>query len=170
MSDLTQLIKNIENWAEARNLIAGSTPKKQFIKLMEEFGELCSGVSKNKIDVVKDSIGDCFVVMVILAAQRKKNEMRQAKNVAAFTVPYGNNKVDIEDHLIESLYVLHRLSHELSSYANISVLFMSCFVQLLEVAHHFDLDIHDCVQAAWDEIKDRKGRMIDGVFVKEGDL
>jgi len=26
------------------------------------------------------------------------------------------------------------------------------------------------VQAAWDEIKDRKGRMIDGVFVKEGDL
>ena len=72
MSDLTQLIKNIENWAEARNLIEGSTPKKQFIKLMEEFGELCSGVSKNKIDVVKDSIGDCFVVMVILAAQRKK--------------------------------------------------------------------------------------------------
>ena len=170
MTTLTQFIKNIENWAEDRNLIEGSTPKKQFIKLMEEFGELCSGVSKNKIDVVKDSIGDCFVVMVILAAQRKKDEMLSADEVAAFTEPYGNNKVDIEDHLINSLYVLHRLSHELSSYANISVLFMSCFVQLLEVAHHFDLDIHDCVQAAWDEIKDRKGRMIDGVFVKEGDL
>lgn len=170
MADLQKLIKNIEQWAEARNLIEGSTPKKQFIKLMEEFGKLCSGVSKNKIDVVKDSIGDCFVVMVILAAQRKKDEMRQADEVATFTEPYGNNKVDIEDHLIESLYVLHRLSHELSSHANISVLFMSCFVQLLEVAHHFDLDIHDCVKAAWDEIKDRKGRMIDGVFVKEGDL
>ena len=170
MADLQKLIKNIEQWAEARNLIEGSTPKKQFIKLMEEFGKLCSGVSKNKIDVVKDSIGDCFVVMVILAAQRKKDEMRQADEVATFTEPYGNNKVDIEDHLIESLYVLHRLSHELSSHANISDLFMSCFVQLLEVAHHFDLDIHDCVKAAWDEIKDRKGRMIDGVFVKEGDL
>ena len=72
MADLQQLIKNIEQWAEDRNLIEGSTPQKQFIKLMEEFGELCSGVSKNKIDVVKDSIGDCFVVMVILAAQRKK--------------------------------------------------------------------------------------------------
>lgn len=170
MANLQQLIKNIEQWAEDRNLIEGSTPKKQFIKLMEEFGELCSGVSKNKIDVVKDSIGDCFVVMVILAAQRKKDEMRQADEVAAFSEPYGNNKVDIEDHLINSLYVLHRLSHELSSHANISVLFTSYFVQLLEVTHHFDLDIHDCVQAAWDEIKDRKGRMIDGVFVKEGDL
>jgi len=28
MSDLKQLIKNIENWAEDRNLIEGSTPKK----------------------------------------------------------------------------------------------------------------------------------------------
>ena len=75
MSDLKELIKNIENWAEARNLIEGSTPKKQFIKLMEEFGELCSGVSKNKIDVIKDSIGDCFVVMVILARQFNRNDL-----------------------------------------------------------------------------------------------
>ena len=52
---MKELIKKIENWAEERNLIKGSTPQKQFIKLMEEFGELCSGISKNKIDVVKDS-------------------------------------------------------------------------------------------------------------------
>lgn len=62
MADLQQLIKNIEQWAEDRNLIEGSTSQKQFIKLMEEFGELCSGIAKNKKDVIKDSIGDCFVV------------------------------------------------------------------------------------------------------------
>ena len=167
MSDLTQLIKNIENWAEARNLIEGSTPKKQFIKLMEEFGELCSGVSKNKIDVVKDSIGDCFVVMVILAAQRKKDEMRSSAEIAE-QCRYFN--VDIESRLIEALSSLNRLSYELSSPENISALFGLFFIELVEVARYFDLDIHDCVQAAWDEIKDRKGRMIDGVFVKEGDL
>ena len=33
-----------------------------------------------------------------------------------------------------------------------------------------DVDFENCVQSAWDEIKDRKGRMIDGVFVKEEDL
>ncbi|SQK93957.1 Uncharacterised protein [Haemophilus influenzae] len=37
MNGLKQLIKNIEQWAEDRNLIEGSTPQKQFIKLMEEF-------------------------------------------------------------------------------------------------------------------------------------
>nr|DAS87263.1 MAG TPA: NTP-PPase-like protein [Caudoviricetes sp.] len=32
---MKELIEKIENWAEERNLINGSTPKKQFIKLME---------------------------------------------------------------------------------------------------------------------------------------
>lgn len=30
-----QLIKHIEQWAEDRNLIEGSTPQKQMLKLME---------------------------------------------------------------------------------------------------------------------------------------
>ena len=40
----------------------------------------------------------------------------------------------------------------------------------MDVSFLLDVDFESCVQAAWDEIKDRKGRMIDGVFVKEGDL
>ena len=30
--------------------------------------------------------------------------------------------------------------------------------------------IAECFQTAWNEIKDRKGKMIDGSFVKEEDL
>lgn len=41
---------------------------------------------------------------------------------------------------------------------------------LINISILLDVDFESCVQAAWDEIKDRKGRMIDGVFVKEGDL
>ena len=29
------------------------------------------------------------------------------------------------------------------------------------------IDIDECREIAWNEIKDRKGRMVDGVFVKE---
>lgn len=29
--------------------------------------------------------------------------------------------------------------------------------------------IEDCIELAWEQIKDRKGRMVDGVFIKEGD-
>ena len=66
---MQKLIQQIEQWAEDRNLIRGSTPQKQMLKLMEEFGELCGGISKNKPDVIKDSVGDCTVVLIILNKQ-----------------------------------------------------------------------------------------------------
>ena len=68
-----ELIGKIEQWAEDRNLISGSTPQKQFIKLMEEFGELCAGIARNDKEKIKDSIGDCFVVTVIIKCQFKTN-------------------------------------------------------------------------------------------------
>ena len=32
-----------------------------------------------------------------------------------------------------------------------------------------DLDLRECLEVAYNDIKDRKGRMVDGIFVKEGD-
>ena len=43
-------------------------------------------------------------------------------------------------------------------------------VVLLNIAERNKLSIKDCLAKAWDDIKDRKGRMIDGIFVKESDL
>ena len=97
---LGELVALIQNWAWDRNLIDGSTPNAQMLKLMEEVGELVGGVCKGKVDVIKDSIGDVFVVLTIVAAQ-------------------------------------------------------------------MGWSIEECVQAAYAEIKDRKGRMVQGVFVKE---
>lgn len=159
---MQQLIKNIENWAEARNLIEGSTPKKQFIKLMEEFGELCSGVAKNKPDVIKDSIGDCFVVTVILKCQFKTNLfIRPSSLDKNFDVSLILARVARDAAIIPK--------SDLSAQVKLEII---CGIvrHLMDVSFLLDVDFESCVQAAWDEIKDRKGRMIDGVFVKEGDL
>lgn len=43
-------------------------------------------------------------------------------------------------------------------------------VVLTIMARQYGVNIEQCIAIAWDEIKDRKGRMIDGVFVKEADL
>ncbi len=43
-------------------------------------------------------------------------------------------------------------------------------VTLVIIAAQKGLDFHSCVESAYREIKDRKGMMINGVFVKEGDL
>lgn len=64
---MEQLIQKVQIWAEYRNLISGATPKTQLIKLMSEVGELADDINKQADPT--DSIGDCLVVLTILAAQ-----------------------------------------------------------------------------------------------------
>lgn len=43
-------------------------------------------------------------------------------------------------------------------------------VVLINIAERNNLSIEECLNVAYDDIKDRKGMMVDGVFVKESDL
>lgn len=40
-------------------------------------------------------------------------------------------------------------------------------VVMIILAAQMGLDFQSCVDGAYEEIKDRKGRMVDGIFVKE---
>ena len=42
-------------------------------------------------------------------------------------------------------------------------------VTLIIISHMFELNLQACLSHAWNEIKDRKGRMNGGVFEKEGE-
>jgi uncharacterized protein YabN with tetrapyrrole methylase and pyrophosphatase domain len=43
-------------------------------------------------------------------------------------------------------------------------------VVLINIAERNDYTIEECLAQAWNDIKDRKGKMINGTFVKEADL
>ncbi len=90
----------IRQWAQDRNLIEGSDLKSQFVKLIEEAGELANAIGKKNDIEFADAIGDMFVVLTIMAAQNR-------------------------------------------------------------------MHIEDCIDGAWQEIKDRKGKMLDGIFQKD---
>jgi NTP pyrophosphatase (non-canonical NTP hydrolase) len=96
-----ELVNKIAQWHRDRNLIDGSTDKDQYMKLIQEAGELSDNICKGRD--ISDDIGDMMVVLINIATR--------------------NN-----------------------------------------------LTITECLDAAYNDIKDRKGKMIDGVFVKESDL
>lgn len=98
---MEELVNLIAQWHRDRNLIDGSTDKDQYMKLIQEAGELSDNICKGRD--ISDDIGDMMVVLINIATR--------------------NN-----------------------------------------------LTITECLEAAYNDIKDRKGRMIDGVFVKEADL
>lgn len=43
-------------------------------------------------------------------------------------------------------------------------------VVLIILCEQLGIDYDECLEIAWEEIKDRKGKMINGAFVKESDL
>jgi len=92
--------ERILEWAEPKGLLNPEFAPKQFMKLVEEVGELSNAMLKdNKAEQI-DALGDCVVVLIILAEQLG-----------------------------------------------------------------FDLDT--CLESAYNEIKNRKGKTINGSFIKE---
>jgi len=90
----------IRGWAFDRNLVEGSNPAAQLIKLREEVQELADAITSDDTPEFIDAIGDCIVVLTIMAAQ-------------------------------QGYFVEH------------------------------------CIASAYEQIKDRKGRMENGIFIKE---
>ena len=66
---MKELILNIEQWAEDRNIIKGAKPLDQAMKLFAEHGEMSDHVGNNELDKVFDDVGDVFVVLTIIAKQ-----------------------------------------------------------------------------------------------------
>ena len=97
-----QLVKQVEQWSIDKDLHNGN-PDRQALKFYEEAGEVSAALSRNKLDDLKDGIGDTVVTLIILAQQ-----------------------------------------------------------------HGWSLQ--ECLQYAYDEISKRKGRTINGTFIKESDL
>ena len=65
-------ITDIVKWAEDRGLLSAKdneAKSAQLIKLTEEVGELAKAVAYRDAQGLIDAIGDCAVVLIILAAQ-----------------------------------------------------------------------------------------------------
>jgi len=69
MSETIELYeKRVVQWANDRNLIKGSDSRAQHIKLQEEVDELWVSLRNKKNPI--DDIGDCLVVLTIIAEQQ----------------------------------------------------------------------------------------------------
>ena len=166
----------ILGWARDRNLIEGSTAEKQLDKLFEENGEYAgssarSGVADKRDEMLlkmQDGLGDVFVVTCILAAQMgveldfdQMEEYQGEGRNGVFYLALGCLAGLVESQYQEALddSILDTPDH-----------FYFAVAAAQAVAKRNGFDFLACIEMAWNEIKDRKGRMVDGVFVKEADL
>lgn len=63
----------IRKWASNKGIYEKGDPKTQFVKLLEETGELAKAILKDDDEEFIDAIGDCVVVLTNLAALKGYN-------------------------------------------------------------------------------------------------
>lgn len=163
MTKIMTLEENIEQWFIDRNLHEAN-PVKQFEKLMEETGELFEGIAKDKPALIKDALGDVQVVLIGLEQQVKNGAEIEASpqemELLLLVSSLGELAQKLHKHIFHSETQLPLIRPEL----------LSLHSSIHAVAIHNLTTADSCLQLAYNEIKDRKGKMIDGVFVKEADL
>ena len=135
----------ILEWAKEKDLLKLENAPKQRLKLLEEVGETAGAILKNNTDEIEDGIGDIFVVLVILAEQLSEE------------ILFDMTRASKDDHqdfvfLFDDILNSNRLYFSLAN--------------LNDICIKLDLDLTECANLAWNEIKDRKGNTIDGVFIK----
>lgn len=154
---MNKLIELVEKWSIERKLNVAD-PNMQRLKLWEEFGELNAAVARDNRDDVVDAIGDMCVVMIILCQQLNYNA---ADYFNSINVKYLKH-LDVVTLLDYTGYGIVGMRSRITNITNV-------IDTLTVIAERYDTTLEECLIAAYKVIKDRKGKMINGVFVKESD-
>ena len=75
-----------------------------------------------------------------------------------------------KDQALKLLQELGELSDSICKGKDISDDIGDMLVVMINIVERNNLTLTHCLQEAWIDIKDRKGKMVDGIFVKEDDL
>lgn len=162
LKEMPLLIAKIEEWSKVRGI--DKLPyETQRYKIMEEFGELFGSYYRGDLELLKDSLGDIVVTLIIYVQQfssGKRNFFEEFWWIDKGKFNYLGFHLDqiaISTNLIwsgaSSIWVLRDVVADLK-----------------HIAKHYGWDLIECVEHAWEEIKDRKGKVVDGKWIKEKDL
>lgn len=157
---MNELIAKIEQWAEDRNIIKGSKPIDQAMKLFSEAGELADNIGKGRD--CRDDLGDIFVVLTIITAQTG-----HSISVIEFPKWAEDTNKNLVLKLQGALFEFIEYKHNGNSFA--SGVLKRCINILSAIAANHGCTLEECVQIAYNDIKDRKGVMYNGTFIKESD-
>lgn len=148
MNKIETLAQCVIGWADSKGILTKESSPRQFLKIIEESGETCQAILKNDMPKIIDGIGDMAVTIIIYSEQ-------------------NNMRIDYK----AVFYNFRKRSHKAIMASFLSFMIDGhpryAFSTLHELAESFGLSLEECMEAAWNEIKDRTGKTVNGVFVKD---
>lgn len=161
---------NVQQWAAERGIYEHSSTEAQLMKALSELGELADSIIKGDDEAFKDAVGD--VAVCIINAARMENV--RLDEVPALIAAVENDE-ECAVAVSTPQYVVGLIAEGIGNYLtggrDTDSAFIIPMAALAAQCAHKGLDFMACCEHAWNEIKDRKGRMVaGGAFVKEGEL
>ena len=143
-----ELETQIIDWATQRGLDKLEFNEKQYLKFLEEVGETCRAILKDDKPSIIDGFGDIAVTMIVLNLQiRSISEFRTYKR-------------SYDNHLTNWTFgdLVRRVQPDFINPMAMDCLDGLCYQQGYELV--------DCLNSAYNEIKNRQGEIINGTFIK----
>ena len=173
---IKELVPLIHQWAKERGIFDNSTPFDQLLKTHEEFGELIKACYDNDKPAIQDAIGDVMVTLINYCYFVFKNkyyaiEIINARYMFESDSFEGSSTINYLGYITKLLFILFDeefLLQENSNHTRNVFFRLSHISQLIEkIAQDNNTTIEECLNIAYNEIKNRTGRIINGKFVKD---
>lgn len=168
--NINDLNAHIIDWAKERELDTKGTVEAQAIKTVEELSELIKAICKDKKEDIIDSIGDVYVTLVIGNMLDDNMDLNYLEDIRKACFDEKSIK---ECKKLSKEYNLKKLGAFIQivlDYKYSPVVVRDLVFQLTKIAYKYDLDFVDCVESAYNTIKNRHGKLINGSFYKDEDL
>lgn len=168
-------IKLVSQWAHDRGLTdqTNDALRSQFIKGVEEGGEISESILACNKDELVDAIGDTLVVLTILCINAG---LEPSEYVRRITMPdfytHGSFESAVKDPTawrITCEFNVHigRLARAIAKQQPVGNHISEVVRVINRLSKLLCVDIGECYRTAYNEIKNRTGRKVDGVFVKD---
>lgn len=163
---MEELIRKVERWAEVRKLDTAD-PKGQALKVVEEFTEMLIAQETKDVAGIIDGVGDTYVTIIILAKQLGIEiiDIKREKRYALFNSQGQPLLIGIYNAINKLTTGVAKSDKEQVTWASADILYLAD-----KAAEEINLSPSYCLSVAYNEIKDRKGMLVNGVFVKQEDL
>lgn len=159
---MEELRLKVIDWAKDRGIMEKATPLSQCTKVMEECLELVvADLNKDEAEI-KDAVGDILVTLFIEAELLGIGyaKIQERIHVHESWAGYIPSKI-----LGESLILFTHIQK--GSTEDLHDIIAYTIAMLLSYCKCMDLNPIECLQGAYDVISKRKGKMVNGVFVKD---
>ena len=174
MKTIQELVPLIQECSKERGIFDKSTPFDQLLKTHEEVGELIKACYDNDKPAIQDAIGDVMVTLINYCYFVFKNKDFTIEIINArymFDSFEGSSTINYLGYIAKTLIGLFNEEFLLQENNNCprNVFFrLSHISQLLEkIAQDENTTLEECLNIAYNEIKNRTGKMINGKFVKD---